>query len=53
MQHMAIGDNVNKTFYITEEENEWVKRQEPGIIRAIIQSFMERYPDKVPLKEEK
>ena len=43
---------MNKTFYITEKENEWVKRQKPGIIRVLIQHFMERYPDTVPFKKE-
>ena len=37
--------------YLNDKEHEWVKRQEAGAIRWIIQKMMEKYPDRLPKKE--
>jgi hypothetical protein len=39
--------------YLTEVEKVWVKRQRKGVIREMVQAFMERYPETMPPKEEK
>ena len=39
--------------YLGDEEYAWVKKQGPGTVRLIVRDYMERYPDGVPVEEEK
>lgn len=44
---------MNKTIYLTPEENQWLKLQEPGFIRWAVRRYMVAFPDKkVPMPKE-
>ena len=41
------------TIYLDDAQLAWVKKQDPGTLRLIVQDYMEQYPDGVPTEEKK